>query len=248
MTQDDLDNACHKGFLRVFHRLSLPLAARLEAFWSQQKDIRKPALLFTGHSAGGAIASLLYAHMETRTTDSHLTKLARRFSCLHCITFGSPPISLRPLSRRSGSSSLFISVLNQGDPVVKADKAFLNNMLQIPISTPALFHSADILGLDERLHQPSQVPPLDTPRDKGFINHTGATIFRPPVRRLFVNSGTLLLIYEKKRHGVQRRPSELCVSIVKNEYLDRIPPGWRWTMHGMAVYKQRIHILASELG
>jgi len=98
------------------------------------------SLLITGHSAGGAIAALLYSHMlsTSKTAESELTVLAGRFKRIHCITFGTPPVSLIPLAKPEDyeqrphlKKSLFLSFINEGDPVARADKAYVKSLLEL---------------------------------------------------------------------------------------------------------------------
>ncbi|KAF1808529.1 alpha/beta-hydrolase [Eremomyces bilateralis CBS 781.70] len=163
---DDPGNLTHGGFLAVAVAM-LPCVARhlttlldgiLAADLSRQRDGRhrppKITLLLTGHSAGGAIASLLYAHLGTTTPacTSPLRTLRSRFRRIHCITFGAPPITLLPLRKPSPPpangrddtaasnpdwrSSLFFSFVNEGDPVARADPAVVRSLLKLYASSP----------------------------------------------------------------------------------------------------------------
>jgi hypothetical protein len=90
---------------------------------------KETTVLFTGHSAGGAIASLLYAHIGADIV-SPLRGVLTDSAAVHCIVFGTPPISIKPLERYTrkvfaDSSSLFLSLINEGDPIVKADREYL---------------------------------------------------------------------------------------------------------------------------
>lgn len=60
---DDPGNLCHSGFLSVARKMIQPVAARLRSLLEENPSRSGFSLLITGHSAGGAIASLLYAHM-----------------------------------------------------------------------------------------------------------------------------------------------------------------------------------------
>jgi hypothetical protein len=51
-------------------------------------------------------------------------------SAVHCIVFRAPPISLRSLEQYKkrhcdSNASLFLSIINDGDPIVKADREYL---------------------------------------------------------------------------------------------------------------------------
>ncbi len=52
-----------------------PVAARLRGLLEEDPSRAGSSLLITGHSAGGAVASLLYAHMIGRTVQSELNVL-----------------------------------------------------------------------------------------------------------------------------------------------------------------------------
>ena len=85
---------------------------------------RPHTLLITGHSAGGAIASLLYTHMRSTRSSSPLVELASGFRRVHCITFGTPRVSLRPLQKPSHPAcekDMFVSFINEGDIVPRVD-------------------------------------------------------------------------------------------------------------------------------
>ena len=56
------------------------------------------------------------------------------FKRIHCITFGTPPISLLPLQKPSEPrlrKSLFLSFINEGDPVPRADRAYVRSLLDL---------------------------------------------------------------------------------------------------------------------
>lgn len=137
-----------------------PVAARLRTLLEEDPARASCSLLITGHSAGGAVASLLYSHMLARTLESELTILAgctftqllpspshhctrlnplAGFKRVHCITFGAPPTSLLPLQNPSDPrlrKCLFLSFVNEGDPVPRADKAYVRSLLAL-YSTPS---------------------------------------------------------------------------------------------------------------
>ena len=52
-----------------------PVAARLRTMLEEDPSRAACSLLITGHSAGGAVASLLYAHMFSKTVESELNIL-----------------------------------------------------------------------------------------------------------------------------------------------------------------------------
>lgn len=122
-----------------------PVAARLRQLLDEAPArAASHSLLITGHSAGGAVAALLYCHMlaTSRGARSELGALTGRFRCVHCVTFGAPPVSLLPLAKpgagggeapraRDLRKSLFLSFVNEGDPVARADKAYVRSLLEL---------------------------------------------------------------------------------------------------------------------
>jgi hypothetical protein len=137
---DDPSNCCHSGFLSVARKMVAPVAARLRNLLEEDPSRMSYSLVFTGHSAGGAVASLLYLHLlsETPAVQSELTHLRGCFKRIHCVTFGAPPISLRPL-QPSGAhkpKSMFFAFINEGDPVARADKGYFLSLLDLLV-TPA---------------------------------------------------------------------------------------------------------------
>jgi hypothetical protein len=138
---DDPGNFCHAGFLSVARKMVKPVAARLRQLLEEDPGRSAYSLLITGHSAGGAVAALLYSHMLaiTKAAESELNVLTGCFKRIHCVTFGAPPVSLLPLlkpDRPEVKNSLFLSFVNEGDPVVRADKAYVKSLLEL-FATPA---------------------------------------------------------------------------------------------------------------
>jgi hypothetical protein len=138
---DDPGNLCHAGFLSVARKMIKPVAARLRQLLQENPNRSCYSLMITGHSAGGAVAALLYSHMlaVTEQASSELNILTGCFKRVHCVTFGAPPISLLPLARPNRPElrkSLFLSIINEGDPVVRADKAYVKSLLELLSSPP----------------------------------------------------------------------------------------------------------------
>ncbi|EYE98314.1 lipase family protein [Aspergillus ruber CBS 135680] len=136
---DDPDNLCHAGFLSVARKMVGPVAARLRSLLAEDPNRVAHSLIITGHSAGGAVASLLFCHMLSEYVQSELTHLRPFFKRVHCVTFGSPPVSIRPLqlpqwNARSPKRSMFFSFINEGDPVPRAEKAYLRSLLDLYVS------------------------------------------------------------------------------------------------------------------
>ena len=148
-----------------------PVAARLRALLDENpaRANRSCSLVITGHSAGGAVAALLYAHMMTSVSSaandnnnynanaanhpssriqSPLTALTSSFKRVHCITFGAPPVSLLPLRAPEAArrkKSMFFAFINEGDPVARADKTVVASLLKLyaaPAPAPSTAMSA----------------------------------------------------------------------------------------------------------
>jgi hypothetical protein len=133
---DDPGNLCHRGFLKVARAMIKPIATRLRALLQENPSRASCSLVITGHSAGGAVASLLYAHMMSTSSAarSELNNLTGCFKRVHCVTFGAPPISLLPLAKppeRRFQKSIFLSFVNEGDPVPRAEKAYVLSLMQL---------------------------------------------------------------------------------------------------------------------
>ncbi|KAF2714620.1 alpha/beta-hydrolase [Pleomassaria siparia CBS 279.74] len=156
---DDEGNLCHAGFLHVARKMIQPVADRLRTLLEENPSRSHCSLLITGHSAGGAVASLLYAHMMSTTVTSDLNYLTGFFKRVHCITFGAPPISLLPLERpndRRHRKSLFFSFINEGDPVPQADKQVVRSLLKLYASpAPNSSCSATLASLTKLNNAPS---------------------------------------------------------------------------------------------
>ncbi|KAF9872101.1 hypothetical protein CkaCkLH20_10438 [Colletotrichum karsti] len=133
---DDPGNLCHAGFLAVARKMIKPVAARLRGLLEEDPARSGYSLLITGHSAGGAVASLLYSHMlaGTERARSELNLLTGCFKRVHCVTFGTPPVSLLPLARPERAElrkSLFLTFVNEGDPIARADMAYVKSLLEL---------------------------------------------------------------------------------------------------------------------
>ncbi|CAI6337275.1 unnamed protein product [Periconia digitata] len=131
---DDAGNLCHAGFLYVAKKMVKPVAERLRVLLQENPARSNASLLITGHSAGGAVAGLLFAHMMSSNTQSELSYLTGFFKRVHCVTFGAPPVSLLPLKKpsdRQYRKSLFYSFINEGDPVPRADRDVVKSLLRL---------------------------------------------------------------------------------------------------------------------
>ena len=84
---DDAGNLCHSGFLKVAKAMVKSIAMSLRTLLEENPSRASCSLLITGHSAGGAVAALIYSHMLS-SVQSELSILTNCFKRVHCITFG----------------------------------------------------------------------------------------------------------------------------------------------------------------
>jgi len=164
---DDPANLCHAGFLYVAKKMVKPVADRLKVLLQENPARSNCSLLITGHSAGGAVAALLYAHMMSTKIKSELSYLTGFFKRVHCITFGAPPVSVRALKKPEDirhRKSLFYSFINEGDPIPRADKNMLRSLLKL-YTTPAPNASAlaSAVASMSKLNTPHTVAPASLP-------------------------------------------------------------------------------------
>ncbi|KIV80157.1 hypothetical protein PV11_07678 [Exophiala sideris] len=245
---DDQGNLCHSGFLKVAKAMVKPIAARLRQLLEENPNRTSCSLLMTGHSAGGAVAALLYTHMLATTVQSELNILTGCFKRVHCITFGAPPVSLLPLQKPDHADGrlqkcLFHSFINEGDPVVRAEKAYVRSLVDLlskPVPTipvgkdttsPLTSLGASMSRLDLSLPKKCSKP------KKALV----------PIRKLwwevplatFSNAGRLVVL----RVPDSGTESDVTASVVKDEQLRQVIFGDP-VAHSMDLYASRIETLA----
>ncbi|KAK3361663.1 Alpha/Beta hydrolase protein [Lasiosphaeria ovina] len=128
----------HAGFLNSADALDDTALARISSYVRAQKARgAKAHVLFAGHSAGGAVASLLYLRYRGRQE----FESTARFSC---ITFGAPPAVSLPLTAVGSSGCgtdgdsndpICLSLINEFDLVSRADTPYV-------VSVAGLFRAA----------------------------------------------------------------------------------------------------------
>lgn len=140
-------SVCHRGFLDVARRMDETAEQVIRQ--SKPETYEPVTLLFTGHSAGAAVAQLLFAFAHSKTTK--LSKIAsskfpkitspplflsppsltihhQAFKKVDCITFAGPPIAHPPIPCPPGS--LFLAFVNEGDPVPLAQTKYVESLLE----------------------------------------------------------------------------------------------------------------------
>ena len=246
---DDPGNLCHSGFLSVARHMIAPVSKRLRALVEENPSRRTYSLLISGHSAGGAVAALLYAHMLSSVASSDLVELAPYFRRIHCVTFGAPPVTLLPLQKPSGErwkKSLFFSFINEGDPVVRADKQVLLSLLKLyasPAPGEIQYENPSTVALQRFAQKRKPVP-----NNKGYgsADKGKAAASRVPVWKLppstLSNAGRLVLLrIEKKANGEEKVRACVTTDGQLRDVVFGDP-----ICHSMTLYAKRIETLATQ--
>jgi hypothetical protein len=266
---EDPTNLCHAGFLYVAKKMIKPVADRLRKLLEENPARSNCSLLITGHSAGGAVASLLYAHMMSNKIESELSYLTGFFKRVHCITFGAPPISLRALQKpddKRHRKSLFFAFVNEGDPIPRADKTFVKSLIKLytsPVPTPSAVASTITSMSKLNLSQPlpssppksklksSFVPRLTRPSKSSLQTTTTTASSTSTAPKWEIPPCTLMpagrLVILRPQVGVRsRRGEELIEAVtVDNETFRKVVYGDPMK-HQMKMYKERIDQIATR--
>lgn len=214
---DDQGNLCHAGFLRVAKAMIKPIAARLRHLLEDNPSRTSFSLLITGHSAGGAVASLLYSHMLAETVQSELNILTGCFKRVHCVTFGAPPVSLLPLQKPETADgrlrhSIFHSFINEGDPVVRADRAYVKSLVDLLCSpVPTLPNKS--LPPGEKKSSKSTTP----------LAKLGASMSRLDLSLSLAPTASETKTSAKRKHRTRPQPNQQAISVAEKFWWD-VPP------------------------
>ncbi|RYC90821.1 hypothetical protein BFJ63_vAg6438 [Fusarium oxysporum f. sp. narcissi] len=123
------DLKAHSGFLNSARALDSIVTNLVNKYLESFPEMseKKPHVLFTGHSAGGAVSQLLYLrHMS----DQNLNQSAR-FSC---VTFGAPPCLTQHVDLdifQPSSGTVCVNVINEFDVVTRADKPYILSLVDV---------------------------------------------------------------------------------------------------------------------
>ncbi|OJJ33423.1 hypothetical protein ASPWEDRAFT_174830 [Aspergillus wentii DTO 134E9] len=148
----------HSGFLESAVALDSIVSKRIEEYKQRGGHV-----LFTGHSAGGAVASLLFLRYLSQQNDSI------RFSCL---TFGAPPTITLPLS--IPSKTICLNIINEFDLVTRADKPYMLSILNLVRS----IYNQDPLSDTDECPSPTEASSKGTfwPTPRAMYHHVGEKI------------------------------------------------------------------------
>ena len=264
---DDPGNLCHAGFLEVAKKMVKPVATRLRQMLEENPSRASSALLITGHSAGGAIASLLFCHMLSETVNSELTPLAGCFKRVHCITFGAPPISLLPLGKpnnreRHLRKSLFFSFINEGDPVTRADRPYVRSLIDLysspaprpatrPLPAPNGLSSTSkfdltlnaMSGKCGKTKRPNPPPRRDTADNKPQISN----VIWPVPPTALSNAGRLVILRVPFASGriTGANEDDVCAYSATDQQMRTVMFGDP-LMHQMRLYAKRVETIATK--
>ncbi|KAH8665134.1 Alpha/Beta hydrolase protein [Tricladium varicosporioides] len=171
--KDGTPYTTHEGFLQCAKLMTSQVSTLIEDVLKDAPATARPILVFTGHSAGGAVAALLYIHLLKSQAKDNLTSLRSRFATTHCITFGAPPITA-PAITSINERAIFLAFINEGDPIPRCDREYVNSLLRLfvtpmpkvetkwPLPDPVIYNAGEIILI-----------PRDTEND-------GSTIFVKP--------------------------------------------------------------------
>lgn len=244
-----------------------PVAARLRHLLQEDPSRSKCSLLITGHSAGGAVASLLYSHMLATTiqAESELNILTGCFKRIHCVSFGAPPVSLLPLERPSDPAlkkSIFLSFVNEGDPVPRADKAYVRSLLDL-YSSPAPGQDCAITPqklqpLVSNLKAQSNSLTINklrpTPKKLKSLPVNEVVPYWPVPEATLSNAGRIVLLRSVEKYenrSMKKKPilEMMNEGVVAQIVTDELLRGVIWgdpVCHMMKLYARRIEILATN--
>ncbi|KFY27699.1 hypothetical protein V491_00774 [Pseudogymnoascus sp. VKM F-3775] len=110
----------HAGFLNSAEVLKGVVSKYIDDY-AKQGNVKH--ILFTGHSAGGAVASLLYLR--------YLLYPSLRFSS---ITFGSPPVlrwGLEEQNNLAAEGGLSLNIINEYDLVSRVDRSYVRTLVDL---------------------------------------------------------------------------------------------------------------------
>ncbi|KAK6359960.1 hypothetical protein TWF696_001083 [Orbilia brochopaga] len=161
----------HAGFLNAALKLRDLLSPSIDSFLTRNS---RGTILFTGHSAGGAVASLLHLLFRAR--------LAYQYTgaAFKCITFGSPPVvkyttpADKLVVEGLISSAHILNIVNEYDLVARSDRRYILSMVQLYNSTDDQEKMHAIPGVPTSIVGGDGRPPWSLPEPELF--HVGPIV------------------------------------------------------------------------
>ncbi|KAI1191178.1 Alpha/Beta hydrolase protein [Nemania serpens] len=114
----------HAGFLNSAKELLAPVSAQIQKQLSKSHTFR---IILTGHSAGGAVATLLHLVLRAKFTDVSFS----------CITFGCPPVAKvadikdRLVLDHVLGQAPILNIINEYDLVSRLDREYVRSLIQL---------------------------------------------------------------------------------------------------------------------
>lgn len=171
------------------------------------------------------------------------------FKRIHCLTFGTPPISLLPLTKPPTfryKKSLFMSFINEGDPVPRADKAYVRSLLNLyasPAPGSKCIASLPALKPCKRKAKPKKATDRRENPPSAPNPPTEAPVWKVPAGALS-NAGRLVVLRENKTSTTEVE-DDVKAEITCDQELRGVVFGDP-VMHMMKVYAKRVEILATK--
>jgi hypothetical protein len=206
-------------------------------------------------------------------TESELNILCGYFKRIHCITFGAPPVSLLPLAkpeRRELRKSLFLSFVNEGDPVARAEKAYIKSLLEL-YAAPAP-NSSNTVAATNSTHTVlplltgnkaassstltvNKIRPSGPSHTKSAPADSGPAPIWPVPPSTLSNAGRLILLRSVtvnsngKKRGIFEADSRMDDGVQARIVTDEQLRGVIWgdpVCHMMKLYARRLEVLATN--
>ncbi|KAF5025920.1 hypothetical protein F66182_1955 [Fusarium sp. NRRL 66182] len=254
----------HSGFLNSAWALDSIVTDQVnkhvESF--NRDNGQQPHILFTGHSAGGAVAQLLYlGHIANKDLGewSKYNPSVERLDLYHkgdssrfsCVTFGAPPCVTAhvdlSLYQPSGNT-LCVNIINEFDVVTRADKPYILSMvdlaramLDLPPNASVLAHETDdeIVGAAlEATHDKESklISRLSRPHEKN-VHVEDANVWRLP-RPFYHHVGHEVVLLLRLLEG---RMALRAVEMMPTDFQKLL--FCRVAVHGKRCYGERIEAL-----
>ncbi|KAK0705969.1 Alpha/Beta hydrolase protein [Lasiosphaeria miniovina] len=180
----------HGGFLECARAMAPKIAELIKAV-RERHDVGGPIdLLFTGHSAGAAVAALLYAHMMKPAGNERngLAGVRESFRSVHAITFAAPPVTAPALTAPAADvGGLFLAVIHEGDPIPRGDVPYMQWLAAVGLGARNLapMPARELLNAGEPLLLRSSTPPqgpveLFRFAPPGSVGSLGGMVFGNP--------------------------------------------------------------------
>ncbi|KAK6528280.1 hypothetical protein TWF281_009526 [Arthrobotrys megalospora] len=118
----------HAGFLNSALQLIGPVSSHVESFLKRNP---RANIFFTGHSAGGAVASLLHLAVRLKFGSEYTGAIFSR------VTFGTPPVarytspSDKLVVEGLVSSARVLNIVNEFDLIARADKKYMASLIEL---------------------------------------------------------------------------------------------------------------------